>query len=116
MVKFDNARFPRRERLERSEFKKVFSKGKRFCDGVLTVYTLKGEERKAGFVVRRVVRSGVKRNRLKRLLREIFRRNKSKVCDKVLVVVVAGKEADGLHLSEIENSFLQLLNRAGALE
>jgi ribonuclease P protein component len=116
VVKFDNARFLRGERLEKSEFKKVFSEGRRFCNGVLTVYILKGEERKAGFVVRRTVHSAVKRNHLKRLLREIFRRNRDKCCGKALIVIVAGKEADGLHFSELESSFLQLLNKAGVIE
>jgi ribonuclease P protein component len=116
VVKFDNARFLKGERLEKSEFKKVFSKGRRFRDGVLTVYILKGEERKAGFVVRRAVRSAVNRNRLKRLLREIFRRNKDKYCGKILIIVVAGKEAEGLDFSKLEKSFLQLLNKAGVLQ
>ena len=116
MVKFNNTRFPRRECLKKNEFKKVFSEGKRFSDRILTVYTLRGEERKAGFVVRRSLRSAVKRNRLKRLLREAFRRNKSKLCDKVSIVIVAGREADGLHFSELESSFLRLLNKARVLE
>ena len=116
MVTLDNARFLRRERLKKSEFEKVFSRGKRFFNGVLTVYALKGEERKAGFVVRRTVRSAVRRHRLKRLLREIFRQNKDKYCEKVLIVIVAGEKADRLRFSELERSFLQLLDKAGVIQ
>ena len=115
MVKSDDAKFLKRERLKRNEFKEVFSRGKRFSNEILTVYVFNGAERKAGFVVRKTVRSGVKRNRLKRLLKEIFRQNKSKLSSKVLIVIMAGKRAEGLPFSDIERSFLKLLNRAGVL-
>ena len=108
-------RFPGKERLGRAEFKKVFSEGNRCSNGILTVYFLKHEIRKAGFVVRRAVRPVVRRNRLKRLLREIYRRNKVNVPEDFAVVVIAGEKASELSFGEIEKSFLKLVKRAVAM-
>lgn len=108
-------RFHGKERLGRAEFKKVFSEGKRCSNGILTVYFLKHETRKAGFVVRRAVRPVVRRNRLKRLLREIYRRNKANVPEDLAVVVIAGEKASGLSFGELEKSFLKLLKRFSPL-
>ncbi len=109
--------FPRKERLRRWEFKDVFSHGKRCGDGILTVYVLKlkGDERKAGFVVRRAIRQAVERNRLKRLLRELYRINKNRLSEGVAIVVVISERARGLSFKELEKSFLQLLGKAGLI-
>ena len=115
MVKTDSARFPKREHLGSEEFKRVFSRGRRFSDRLLTIYVLEGEKRKAGIVVRRNVRSAVGRNRLKRLLREIFRQNKSRLSGEVLLVVVVGREANEVGFRELRNSFLELMEKAGIL-
>ena len=115
VVKTDSARFPKREHLGSEEFKRVFSRGRRFSDRLLTIYVLEGEKRKAGIVVRRNVRSAVGRNRLKRLLREIFRQNKSRLSGEVLLVVVVGREANEVGFRELRNSFLELMEKAGIL-
>ena len=103
--------FPRGERLKREEFRKVFSKGRRLSGGVLTLYVFECGERKAGFVVRRSVRGAVKRNRLKRLLREIYRRNRDRIDERVALVVVIGEKAEELSMQELERSFLLLLEK-----
>jgi ribonuclease P protein component len=107
--------FPRGERLRRDEFRKVFSKGRRLSGGVLTLWVFECGERKAGFVVRRSVRGAVKRNRLKRLLREIYRRNRYRIDERLALVAVAGEKAEGLSLKALERSFLLLLEKAGML-
>ena len=108
-------RFPGKERLGREEFKRVFSEGKRCGNVILTIYFLKQKTGKAGFVVRRAVRPVVRRNRLKRLLREIYRRNKVNVPEHFALVVVAGEKASELSFREIEASFLKLLKRTVAM-
>ena len=109
--------FPRKERLRRKEFKEVFSHGKRCGDGILTVYGLKliGDERKAGFVVRRAIRQAVERNRLKRLLRELYRLHRDRLAEGIAIVVVISERARGLRFKELEKSFLPLLNRISIL-
>ena len=55
------------------DFNKVFKSGKRLYSGSLTLLYLPSESLKAGFVVGKKYGGSVKRNRIKRLLRESFR-------------------------------------------
>jgi ribonuclease P protein component len=61
-------------RLKREkDFNLVFNKGKRLFSSCLTVVYLPSKELKAGFAVSKKHGGSVKRNRIKRLLRESFR-------------------------------------------
>ncbi len=55
------------------DFNLVFKNGKRIFSKSLTLIALKATELKAGFVVGKKHGGSVKRNRIKRLLRESFR-------------------------------------------
>ncbi len=55
------------------DFNLVFSKGKRLYSSTLTVIYFPSNEIKAGFAVSKKHGGSVKRNRIKRLLRESFR-------------------------------------------
>lgn len=55
------------------DFKLVFNKGKRLFCSDLTIIYFRAENLKAGFAVSKKHGKSVKRNRIKRLLRESFR-------------------------------------------
>ena len=55
------------------DFNLVFSKGKRICSSTLTLVYFPAKEIKVGFAVSKKHGGSVKRNRIKRLLRESFR-------------------------------------------
>ena len=68
---------PKIERLRgEKEIRRLFSAGKRFACSNLTVIYLPAVEQKAGFVASRQVGGAVKRNRIRRILREAYRMNK----------------------------------------
>ncbi|MBI2560128.1 MAG: ribonuclease P protein component, partial [Planctomycetes bacterium] len=74
-----NARFPKSERLlKRKEFQSVFDEGRTFRNNELLVYALPNGMNKSrlGLVVGKKVGNAVRRNRVKRILREAFRLNK----------------------------------------
>jgi len=91
--------FPREQRiLRRAEFKWVQQKGRRVHTAHFIVLLLKGRARlpasaevcwtRLGLTVGRRVGGAVQRNRVKRLVREVFRRNRELFpldCDVVLV-------------------------------
>lgn len=56
--------------------KELFSIGKRFHGGNLTVIYLHSEEQTAGFIASRSIGGAVKRNKVKRILREAYQMNK----------------------------------------
>ena len=55
------------------DFEKVFKKGQRAFSDTVTLYYLPADDFKVGFAVSKKHGKSVKRNRIKRLLREAFR-------------------------------------------
>ncbi|NPV04106.1 MAG: ribonuclease P protein component [Syntrophaceae bacterium] len=84
------------ERIRRrSEFKALFESGKRVHSEYLTVIHCRNTTgvRRLGLVVgKRVGKTAVRRNRMKRLLREFFRLNKHRLPASQDILIVARKD------------------------
>ncbi len=63
------------ERLKNTEIQEILRKGKVKRGKNLTIFYIKGEG-KVAFAVKREVKKACKRNRIKRLLKEAYRKNK----------------------------------------
>lgn len=110
-------RFPRAARVrKRSEFTCVFDDGRRFAHPLLSLHWLRDEQpARLGLAVsRKVDPHAVGRNRIKRVLRDAFRRARLQLATGAYVVVArhAAAKADGTILRAALRSVLQ---RAGAL-
>jgi ribonuclease P protein component len=82
-----------------------------------TCYFVEGKgEVRAGFVVPKRVGRPVERNRVKRLLRESFRRTRSKLIDGTLLLFIAKPGSSQAKYWEIEHEMLSNLKRAGLLQ
>ena len=100
------------ERIRKGkEFRGVFKSGRCFREGSLRIYVLRGKglSRKAGFVVADRANPAVKRNRTKRLLREVYRKNKNELPQGISLVFVT--RASSLTLQELERIVLRLFEK-----
>lgn len=109
------------ERLRRTqrirlpfEFTRVFQKGSCFRSPALRIHYLRSDRElsRLGLVVSRKVGDAVRRNRVKRLLREAFRRHRALFPFPLDIVLVA--QAPPRELPEYEAAFLKFVARLGA--
>jgi ribonuclease P protein component len=109
--------FPRSARVRaKAEFDRVFEAGKRTAEPLLALHRLDdGAPPRLGLAVsRKVDPRAVGRNRIKRVLRDVFRHERARLGGGAFVVVarIAADKADN---AALRAAFLRLLQRAGAL-
>jgi ribonuclease P protein component len=100
--------FPRSVRLlRRSEFVRVQQGGKRVHTAHFIVLMTPAVGQRFGVTVGRKVGGAVQRNRIKRLLREVFRRNRELFLADCAVVLVARTGADRLDYESVKGELLR---------
>ncbi|GMR05185.1 MAG: ribonuclease P protein component [Thermodesulfobacteriota bacterium] len=108
--------FSRKDRLKKpSEFFRVRKKGKRLYTGNFTVFILPNglEANRLGVSVGRRTGNAVKRNRIKRLVREFFRLNTKNISPgrPVDLVISARERADVKDLNTLTRELLRVLKK-----
>jgi ribonuclease P protein component len=97
--------FPREARLLRhADFERVYKQGQRHFASLMTVFYLRrseGEGLRIGFTVSRMLGGAVKRNRMKRRLREAVRLHRTKASVGADVVINPKKALLAAEFSEI---------------
>ena len=117
-LQFKPEGFPRGVRIRKtSEYNALYT-GKRVSGSMFIVYyNILGSAGKAGFTVsKKVSKSSVERNKLKRRLREIYRRNKSILPANISVIIRALPKAAGADFNEIKREILSLFNTIASKE
>lgn len=106
-------RFTRQERLtKKREFEKVFQEGKVIKNGKIVLYVMPNSlgVSRLGLVVSKKVGNAVRRNRVKRLLREAYRLNKHLLKISVDIVAIPRHSLPpDVKLSHIESGLVKLL-------
>ena len=112
-------RFPAVRRLKVSrEFERVRKEGRAVRGGLLMlgVLPVEGEKRfRVGLITSRRVGGAVARNRVRRRLREIVRRNQQALKGGIWFVVIARRSAAQTDSAALEAEWLRLAQRAGIL-
>ena len=112
-------RFPRSRRLTCAvEFERVrkeggVARGQFLSLGVLALSA--GETVRAGFVTSRRVGGAVVRNRIRRRLREIFRRHQHDIIGGAWIVTIASPRAAEATYHALEDEWLRLAKRTSIL-
>jgi ribonuclease P protein component len=111
--------FPRARRLTRgSEFERVRREGRAHRGKALTLGVLTRDEDngvRAGFITSRAIGNAVKRNRVRRRLREIVRRHQHEIVAGTSIVTVARAVAADVTYRDLEDEWLRLAKRASIL-
>ena len=107
-----NYRFPKELKIRKtSEYEEIFGSNKRLRSkhfDILYVQNSLGYSRAGMVVSKKNVRSAVKRNRVKRVVREVFRNNKS-LFDSLDVVFLAKRGCDTLNYSSAKTEFEEII-------
>ena len=107
------ARFGRIERIRRrAEYQQIYERGTRTHGRLLTLFTLSNDlpVGRLGIAATRKLGGAVERNRAKRLIREVFRRNK--LAPGFDIVVIPKRELLGASLIAFETEFRHILERS----
>jgi len=109
--------FPKEYRLLKSaQFKEVYETGKKLINSEFVVYvSLERDDTRLGVAASRKIGSATVRNRLKRIVREVFRLNRKRILPETWVVVIPRRRARGIDYQRGEASILGLLKDGDAL-
>ena len=99
------------------EFHRLYAKGKSAATPFLVVYARKTKRpgNRIGFTVSTKLGKAVKRNRVRRRLREIYRLNEQRIARGTDLVVVARGRAVTASYRQLETAFLSACKRLGIL-
>jgi ribonuclease P protein component len=103
---------------KRREFKRVQGRGKKIW-GRRFIYTISPgatQKTRLGITVSRKVGNAVKRNRIKRWVREVFRTHPHLFPDVVDVVVIAKRDIDDFSFAAIRQEFVDVFTRFFGLQ
>ena len=95
------------------EFRRLYSKGKNAASPYFAVYCRKTNRpySRLGLTTGVKLGNAVKRNRVRRRMRELYRTNESKLRPGYDIVMVARTRAIFARYSDLESSFLRLMKK-----
>jgi ribonuclease P protein component len=99
------------------QFQTVYRIGKSYANRQLVLYVLvnKGGERRVGFAAGKRLGNAVKRNRVKRLLREAYRLHQCRFVDGLDLIIVGRQPILTEKLAVVTAALLHLAKKAGIL-
>ncbi|MFF2483599.1 ribonuclease P protein component [Paenibacillus sp. NPDC058071] len=103
---------------DRSDFNRVYRRGKSFANGQFVVYWSKqpvAEPFRLGISASKKVGNAVVRNRMRRVIKEIVRLNEGKIVPHIDFILIVRKPAVEMKYKQLEKSVMHVLKKAGLL-
>lgn len=119
LIDLKSHQFPRAVRIRsRSDYLRIQNTGRKERGRYLILLTTENDRAVSRFGITVSKRNGnaVRRNRIKRKIREIQRLNRSRICPGNDVVVIARPMASKAAFSQLENEYLDLALKTGLIE
>jgi ribonuclease P protein component len=108
--------FPKTNRvLKRGTFRQIYEKGRKFHTRHFTAFVLENADGqpRLGITATRKMGNSVERNRARRLVREVFRKNKRLVPAGIDIIINVKRSLAGSGYQDLESDFMSFLERAG---
>jgi ribonuclease P protein component len=101
-----------------SHFRFIYSRGKSYSNDKLVLYIFRNKKNinRIGLSVSKKIGNSVKRNRIKRLIREGYRINKIKFKKGFDFIFIARTGSRNSNFSDIERSVLYLMKKGGLIK
>jgi len=107
--------FPKSDRiLKRETFRRTYDGGRKYQAKYFTAFVIPNQQEtsRLGITVTRKTGKSVDRNRSRRLVREVFRKNKWRVPPGVDIVINVKTALSSAGYDELEGDFVEFLKRA----
>ncbi len=91
------------------EFSEIFKKGRIFSSAYFIAYTLNNDSVKIGFTTPKTIKNKPQRNKIKRITRELWRKNYRNYVLNRKIVIISKISLLSVNYKELEDDFNKLL-------
>mgnify|MGYP001130864954 CR=1 FL=1 len=100
------------------EFKRVYKRGKNYWNRNLVLYVMRNQlnNSRIGFTVTKKIGNSVVRNRVRRRMKEIYRKNFDNIKEEYDIIFIPKKNVVDISYKELESAMFHILKMAHLLK